>query len=98
MAIPSVDEPQQLSRRSAERLHQVPVAQSEAERDVRCAQRAVIVHAPQDWPTGRKCRNCSAKFPCPVQVWGFGTLVAAGWNQADIADLVRRTERGEIRW
>lgn len=71
-----------------------------AQRDILAAQRAVIVHAPEDWPSGRMCRNCGylSRFPCRLHVWGFRLLLSAGWTPTGIAELVRRAERGEVPW
>ncbi|GEM_PF-3666616 len=50
----------------------------------------------QPGPGDGVCGNCLQADPCRFQAWGFEVLLAAGWNQADIAELVRRAEVGQV--
>jgi hypothetical protein len=82
----------------ADELDEYPVDMVNAERDVRYAQMAVVVHQGEDWPSGRFCRNCHARFPCRLARWGFRTLAAAGWTSRDMARLVERAKAGDVPW
>lgn len=66
--------------------------------DVRLAQRAVIVHQAEDWPAQKLCRNCHQRAPCPLHRWGLKVLLAAGWTDVDIAELVARANAGDVPW
>jgi hypothetical protein len=82
----------------ADELDEYPVDTVNAERDVRYAQKALVIHQGEDWPTGRFCRNCHARFPCRLARWGVRVLVAAGWTSRDMAHLVERAEAGDVPW
>jgi hypothetical protein len=71
---------------------------SPTQRDVAIAERLVIVHQGQDWPTGHFCRNCRARWPCRLQRWGLDVLLTAGWVEKDIADLAERANGGDLPW
>jgi hypothetical protein len=75
-----------------------PVNLETIRQDVPYAQRAVVIHQGEDWPTGRFCRNCHARFPCRLVRWGVGVLQMAGWTSRDMARLVERAEVGEVPW
>ncbi len=66
--------------------------------DLPYAQRAVVIHQGEDWPTGRLCRNCHDRYPCRLARWGVGVLQAAGWTSERMAGLVKRAEAGEVPW
>jgi hypothetical protein len=66
--------------------------------DVPYAQRAVVIHQGEDWPTGRFCRNCHDRYPCRLARWGVGVLQTAGWTSERMARLVARAEAGEVPW
>jgi hypothetical protein len=66
--------------------------------DVALAQRLVITHQPEDWPTRRYCQNDHYSWPCRLHAWGSAVLQAAGWPEEDIAELVVRAKAGEIPW
>ncbi|HCT80836.1 MAG TPA: hypothetical protein DGG94_13010 [Micromonosporaceae bacterium] len=57
--------------------------------------RAVAVHVPQSWPQGVFCRNCHARFPCGIAVWGMKLLRHRGWDLPDIVDLIEAVQAGE---
>jgi hypothetical protein len=76
----------------------VPTDRLLAERDVRYAQMAVVIHQGEDWPSGRFCRNCHARFPCRLARWGVRVLAAAGWTSRDMAHLVEQAKAGEVPW
>ena len=82
----------------ADELDEYLVDITNAERDVRYAQMAMVIHQGEDWPSGRFCRNCHARFPCRLAHWGFRVLVAAGWTSRDMAHLVERARAGEVPW
>ena len=65
---------------------------------VSLAQKAVIVHGPQAWPTGTFCRNCHAHWPCRLHRWGRAVLATAGWTESAIAELVERAAAGAVPW
>ena len=75
-----------------------PVQLDRVQEDVPLAQRAVIVHQPEQWPAGCFCRNCKARWPCRLHAWGLTVLQAAGWTGVRIAELVRRAGAGEVPW
>ncbi len=66
--------------------------------DVRFAQRAVVVHGPELWPSGRICRNCHAPWPCRTCRWGVAVLHATGWTDEHIVSLVERAKKGDVPW
>lgn len=61
------------------------------ESDIDVARRAARVHCAIDWPEGLRCNNCQAPFPCSVHRWAREVLTRAGWADAAIAALDRRT-------
>jgi hypothetical protein len=77
-------------------LDDFPVDPSTVHRDLRLAQRAVVVHTAEEWPTGTFCVNCHDRYPCVLRRWGLAVLHAAGWTEADIAELTRRAAAGEM--
>src|SRR4051794_4217030 len=78
--------------------YKMPSSAAEAERDVRSGKRAVIVHQAEQWPAGVICRNCHAGWPCRWYRWGLAVLCLAGWQDVEIAELVRQAENGELPW
>jgi hypothetical protein len=66
--------------------------------DLPYAQRAVVIHQGEDWPTGRFCRNCHDHYPCRLARWGVAVLRAAGWMSERIALLVAHADLGEVPW
>lgn len=85
-------------RPDADPLDELSVDPERVEQDLGLAQRAVVIHQGELWPTGRFCRNCHARWPCRLYRWGHLVLWLAGWREADIAHLVRRAEAGEVPW
>jgi len=78
-------------------LHdEYPIELDRVHDDVPMAQRAVIIHQAEHWPTGLFCRNCHDRWACRLYRWGQRVLVAAGWSEQDIADLVVRASAGEL--
>jgi hypothetical protein len=45
-------------------LDDYPVDLERIRADLPYAQRAVVIHQGEDWPTGRFCRNCHSRYPC----------------------------------
>jgi hypothetical protein len=79
-------------------LNDYPVHLDRLPQDVPYAQRAVVIHQGEDWPTGRFCRNCHGRYPCRLARWGVGVLQAAGWTSGQMAGLLARAEAGEVPW
>lgn len=75
-----------------------PVNLESIRQDLPYAQRAVVIHQGEDWPAGRFCRNCHARFPCRLARWGVGVLRVAGWTIGRIAQLVEKAEAGGVPW
>jgi hypothetical protein len=63
----------------------IPVDRRPNDMETQLAQRAVTVHAIEQWPHGASCRNCRAPFPCRLHRWGRRMLNAAGWDDVAIA-------------
>jgi hypothetical protein len=85
-------------RRVDEFDDEYPVDPDRAEQDLTYGQMAVVIHQPEDWPTGPLCRNCRGHWECPLHRWGVRVLLAAGWTNEDMAELVRRAEQGHVPW
>lgn len=75
-----------------------PVVPNPEDEDIEYAQKAVIIHKGQDWPSGKLCINCHAHWPCSLRRWGIGALRAAGWVQDDIDSTLRRAASGIVPW
>jgi hypothetical protein len=58
--------------------------------DAQLAVRAVVVHAPQEWPAGTVCRNDGATYPCRLHRWGHRVLRMCGLSEAEVADIAER--------
>ena len=52
----------------------------------------------QTWPSGQLCRNDHAPWPCDLYRWGHQVLWLAGWRDAEITQLRRQVEAGELPW
>jgi hypothetical protein len=79
-------------------LFDVPLEQVMAEQNLRYGQMAVVIHQGEDWPAGRFCRNCHARFPCRLALWGARVLEAAGWTTVDVAHMLGRAKSGDVPW
>ena len=79
-------------------LDDYPVNLETIRDDLPYAQRAVVIHQGEDWPTGRFCRNCHARWPCRLYRWGLAVLRAAGWTPQHVRRLVDRAEAGDVPW
>jgi hypothetical protein len=75
-----------------------PVDLEAVRADLSYAKRAVVIHQGEDWPSGRFCRNCHARFPCRLARWGMSVLQVAGWTSERIAELPRKAEAGDVPW
>jgi hypothetical protein len=82
----------------ADSLDEYPVNLETIRQDLPYAQRAVVIHQGEDWPTGQFCRNCHARWPCRLRRWGSGVLTAAGWTPQHVRRLVERAEAGDVPW
>jgi hypothetical protein len=67
-------------------------------KDIGIAKRMVAIHQDEQWPSGRFCRNCHARYPCRWHRWGLNVLFTAGWNETDIAALLSRVAAGDVPW
>lgn len=94
VALASTDETQYQD----EALVDYSMEPAEAQRDLRYAQMAVVIHQGEDWPAGRVCRNCHAPFPCRLARWGGRVLTLVGWTPLDVAYLLERAKAGEVPW
>jgi hypothetical protein len=79
-------------------LDDYPVNLETIRDDLPYAQRAVVIHQSEDWPTGRFCRNCHARWPCRLYRWGLAVLRTAGWTPQHMRRLVDRAEAGDVPW
>jgi hypothetical protein len=61
------------------------------ESDISQAEHLIRTHCPIDWPQGRRCLNCANSFPCPVNLWAYELLTAAGRSEEQILRLDSRT-------
>ncbi|MFJ6149339.1 hypothetical protein [Micromonospora profundi] len=59
-----------------------PVLTPVTDEDLCIALRAVTVHVPESWPHGELCRSERVPFPCRLARWGWATLEAAGFSEA----------------
>lgn len=60
--------------------------------DIDLARRVVRVHClVRQYPSVERCLNCGWPFPCVSHCWGWAVLLAAGWNEAEIAALDTRS-------
>jgi hypothetical protein len=85
-------------RPTADLLAELSIDPEHVEQDVELAQRAVVVHQPESWPTGLFCRNDHARWPCRLYRWGHLVLWLSGWREADITELVHKAEAGTVPW
>ncbi|MEU8262143.1 hypothetical protein AB0C02_16135 [Micromonospora sp. NPDC048999] len=60
--------------------------------DVKLAIRAVLVHAPEEWPTGPLCRSDRTPYPCLLHRWGRRVLRSRGLPDGVIDRLAERGE------
>jgi hypothetical protein len=75
-----------------------PVPAEPTDEDVEYAQKAVIIHQGQKWPTGMLCVNCHVPWPCTVNRWGLAVLRTNGYVQADFDGMLRRAADGIVPW
>ncbi len=85
-----------MARMSA--LEEYPVDPEHLDRDVGLAQKAVVIHAPEQWPSGTYCTNCHDRHPCRLHRWGRQVLCLAGWRDAEVTALLRRAAAGDVPW
>lgn len=71
-------------------LVDLPVPPYVTAQDVQFATRAVMVHAPEEWPAGTVCRNDRSPFPCQLHRWGRMVLAEHGLSDAEIDEVARR--------
>ncbi|MEU3453617.1 hypothetical protein ABZ671_08435 [Micromonospora sp. NPDC006766] len=60
--------------------------------DIRLAIRAVLAHAPEQWPTGPLCRSDRTPYPCLLHRWGRRVLRSRGLPDDVIDQLATRGE------
>ncbi len=86
---PAVVEPVPVQRSVGGRSSgEFPVLTPVVDEHVRLAVRAVVTHAPQEWPSGVVCRNDREVFPCRLGRWGRRVLLAAGVAEERLDALV----------
>jgi hypothetical protein len=86
------------ARPSADLLAEFSLDPEHLDQDVELAKRMVVVHQPEQWPHGIFCRNDRSRWPCRLYRWGHLVLWLSGWREAEIGELVRRAESGEMPW
>jgi hypothetical protein len=67
---------------------EIPVPEFATPEDVQLAVKAVVVHAPEEWPAGPLCRNDGAAYPCRLHRWGRRVLLKHGLSERQINALV----------
>ncbi len=83
---------------SSDPLDDYPVDPERGDQDLEPAQKAVAVHQPEQWPSGRYCRNDHSRWPCRLYRWGHQVLWLAGWREAEFVELLLRAESGDVPW
>jgi hypothetical protein len=68
-------------------LGELPLPPYVTAEDVQFAVRAVVVHAPEEWPAGPLCRNDRAAYPCRLYRWGWRVLATHGLSEREINAL-----------
>lgn len=86
---PMVDQPVDAMEKV---LGELPMPWVVTAQDVRLAIRAVLVHAPEDWPTGPLCRSDRTPYPCLLHRWGRRVLRSRGLTDEAIDELAARDE------
>lgn len=69
-------------------VEELPVPAFATPEDVQRAVKAVVVHGPEQWPTGPVCHNDGAPYPCRLHRWGQRVLAQHGLSQPQIDALV----------
>jgi hypothetical protein len=72
----------------SEALPEVPLPPYVTAEDAQFAVRAVVVHAPEQWPQGTVCRNDKLAYPCRLHRWGRRVLALRGLSDADVEALI----------
>jgi hypothetical protein len=67
---------------------ELPVPDFATPEDVQLAVKAVVVHAPEEWPAGPLCRNDGVPYPCRLHRWGRRVLEKHGLSERQIDALV----------
>jgi hypothetical protein len=86
------------ARAAGDVLAGYPVNLETIRQDLPYARRAVVIRQGEDWPAGRFCRNCRARWPCRLARWGWAVLRIVGWTAGDMRRLVERAVAGDVRW
>ncbi|MEU4438606.1 MULTISPECIES: hypothetical protein [Micromonospora] len=79
-------------------LDDFPVFTPVSDEDVALAVRAMVVHAPEQWPAGPLCRSERVPHPCRLSRWGRGTLRAAEVTEARVDELVAAGDPDAWPW
>ncbi len=74
-------------------LGELPVPWFVTAEDVRLAVRAVVVHVPEEWPTGPLCRSDRTPYPCLLHRWGRRVLRSRGLPDEVVDELVARGDQ-----
>jgi hypothetical protein len=83
---------------TADLLAEFSIDPEKVDQDVELAERMVVVHQTEQWPTGTFCRNDRARWPCRLYRWGHLVLWLSGWREKEIAKLICKAEAGEVPW
>lgn len=73
-------------------LGELPLPPYVTAEDVGFAVKAITVHAPEQWPDGRRCRNDRAPHPCRLHRWGRRVLDQRGLSDRQIQALIAEQE------
>ncbi|WP_446216177.1 hypothetical protein [Micromonospora sp. IBHARD004] len=74
-------------------LGELPTPRFVTVEDVRLAVRAVVVHAPEEWPAGPLCRSDRTPYPCLLHRWGRRVLRSRGLPDEVVDELVARGDQ-----
>ncbi|MFC0004332.1 hypothetical protein [Micromonospora siamensis] len=71
-------------------LGELPLPWVVTAEDLKLALRALLVHAPEQWPTGPLCRADRTAYPCLLHRWARRVLRSRGLLDEVIDGLVER--------
>jgi hypothetical protein len=73
-------------------MGELPLPPYISKEDVDFAVRAIVVHVPEQTPSGEFCRNDRAAHPCRLHRWGRRVLAERGLSETQIQELVAEYE------
>ncbi|SCG38666.1 hypothetical protein GA0070560_102298 [Micromonospora halophytica] len=71
-------------------LGELPVPWVVTVEDIKLALRALLVHRPEQWPTGSLCRSDRTPYPCLLHRWARRVLRSRGLTDDVIDTLAER--------